>query len=256
MSVDFTALTELPGLGISEEQLGRMVTRYGWAGEYCQDKDVVEVGCGGGQGLQMLSRKARSLVAGDYSDAVLERARKVNPGIELKAFDAQALPFADESRDVILLFEALYYVPDPMKFFREAARVLRPGGYLLLATANKDLFDFSPSPHSYSYLGVAELQSALNGLGFDCKFFGDVRVDEVSLRQRVLRPVKYLVVHFGLMPKSLQGKEWLKRLVFGRTLPMPASLDEGMIYTPPTPIDGGAPDRVHKVVLCAARKPG
>jgi len=39
---------------------------------------------------------------------------------------------------VIILFEAIYYIPDAEKFVEECARVLRLGGKVLIATANKD----------------------------------------------------------------------------------------------------------------------
>ena len=51
--------------------------------------------------------------------------------------------------------------------------------------------------------------------GFKTEFFGDTPLDEVSILQKVLRPVKKFVVDFGLMPKSMAGKKFLKKIVFG-----------------------------------------
>jgi SAM-dependent methyltransferase len=255
MTSHFVNLTELPGQDVSEEQLERLTSRYVWALDYCRGKDVVELACGGGQGLQLLKREARSLMAGDISDEVLVPTRAANPGLDIRTFDAENIPGTDASLDVVILFEALYYLPHTDKFFAEAHRVLRPGGHLLIATANKDLFDFNPSPFSHRYLGVVELGTELGALGFQSSFFGGVRTDRISLRQRIFRPIKYVVVNLGLMPKTMGGKAWLKRLVFGRMVPLPASVDENTAaIEKPEPVPAGAPDVVHKVVFCSARK--
>jgi len=62
------------------------------------------------------------------------------------------MPFEDKSKDVIILFEAIYHIPDADRFVKECVRVLWPGGKVLVGTANKDLYDFNPSPYSYKYL--------------------------------------------------------------------------------------------------------
>lgn len=256
MPTDFFDLTEIAGDEVSSEQVERICRRYYWAGDFCRGKDVLEVACGTGQGVGYLGGLARSIVAGDYSERILEVARRHYGGrYEFRQFDAQSLPFGDAAFDVVLIFEALYYVPDASRFFHEARRVLRPGGTLLVATANKDLFDFNPSPHSTRYLGVRELGEELGALGFEVRCFGDTAVEAVSARQRVLRPIKALAARLGLIPRSMQAKKLLKRLVFGRLVTMPPEITEGMApRVPPTPLAPAEPDRRFKVLLCAARR--
>lgn len=53
--------------------------------------------------------------------------------------DAQGLPFPDGTFDAAISINVLEHVPDPARFAREAARVLRPGGRLLMVTPNGDL---------------------------------------------------------------------------------------------------------------------
>jgi SAM-dependent methyltransferase len=197
---------------------------------------------------------ARFVAAGDISAPLLEQARRhYGRRFSLARFDAQSLPFADRSFDVVILFEALYYLADATRFFQECRRVLRPGGRILLSTANKDLFDFNPSPHSHRYLGVVELTRELAQLGFSATCFGDTPVTSVGVRQRTLRPIKAVAARFGLIPGSMRAKELLKRLVFGRLVPMPAEIDgQTARPVPPTPLDPRHPDRVHKVVFCSA----
>lgn len=256
MTAAFLNVTEIEGQGISREQLDRMCHRYSWAALDCAGKDVLEAACGAGQGLGTLKKTARSLVAGDYSPEVLAVARNaLGNSVPLSVFGAEAMPFADASFDRVLLFEALYYINPPEAFFTEAHRILRSGGKILIATANKDLYDFHPSPFATRYLGTAELSQTLATAGFSVEMWGYLDTTKVALRQRALRPAKALASRLGLMPKTMKGKEWLKKFFFGSMVSMPASLDDiPFAYRPPTPIEADAPDRRHKVIYCRATK--
>jgi len=251
---DFVSVTELSNDTVTREQVERMCHRYYWAGNYCRGRDTVEAGCGTGQGAGYLASLAKSYQAGDYSEEILAIARAhYGERIGFLRFDAQYMPFPDRSLDVVVLFEALYYVPSADRFTAECRRVLRPGGMVLVATANKDLFDFNPSPFSTVYHGVREIDELFGRHGFDIDLFGYMPVEGLSLRQTVLRPIKKFVVSSGLMPRTMAGKKLLKRLVFGSLVPLPPEIAEGMIpYTPPIPIAKGQADARHKVIYCVA----
>jgi SAM-dependent methyltransferase len=251
---DFVELTEIAGEPVSAEQVERIARRYYWASGYCAGKDLLEVACGTGQGVGYIAGAARSLVAGDYSESILAIARRhYGDRFKFLQFDAQQMPFSDGSFDAVILFEALYYIPDPNRFFNECRRVLRPGGSLLISNANKDLYDFIRSPHSYVYHGVVELERDLSEHGFRCEFFGDTPIVAVSTLQRVLRPIKALASRMGIIPKSMTAKRLLKRLVFGRMIPMPAEISEGTApKLAPTRLPNGQKDSAHKVILCRA----
>jgi ubiquinone/menaquinone biosynthesis C-methylase UbiE len=71
--------------------------------------------------------------------AIAERRRLASPHagrITYRLADAKALPFADATFDAVFSNTILHHIPDPRPFLREAARVLRPGGALLI----RDLF--------------------------------------------------------------------------------------------------------------------
>jgi ubiquinone/menaquinone biosynthesis C-methylase UbiE len=254
---DFSDVTEMGGDPITPEQLERLYHRYSWAAERCRDKDVAELACGTGPGLGLLRTVARSLEAGDFSPLMVNRVRHhYGDRVPVRQFDAASMPYPDASKDVLMIFEALYYLPDVAAFFRECRRVLRPAGRLLIATANKDLDDFNPSPYSHRYLGAAELAQELGQAGFASQCYGYLDISTTTLRQRLLRPVKRFVVASGLMPRTMAGKRLLKRLVFGPPVIMPAELVPGLIaYNEPTPLPAGLPDRRHKVIYCAATAP-
>lgn len=127
---DFTSVSELSGYRVTQEQITRMHTRYRFAADLCVGRDVLEVACGSGQGLGLLAKRAKSVVGGDFDPAIVALAQKhYGDRIPVKQMNAHAIPFADQSLDVVIMFEAIYYLQDPLRFFRECKRVLRRGGF-------------------------------------------------------------------------------------------------------------------------------
>jgi len=250
----YLQFTEIAGEEVSQEQIDRMVNRYAWAGSYCKGKDVLEVACGTGQGLGYLSKLSRTLQAGDVSPELVGIAKSIyQDSITIVELDAHKLPYNDASIDVILLFEALYYLSSPELFVQECARVLRSSGQVLIATANRDLYDFNPSLHTYRYYSASDLPELFLPAGFKVRIFGDTPLEQVSLRQKLLRPLKRLAVRFNIIPKTMGGKRLLKRLVFGRMVPMPAQLEiPGDLIYHATAVVAGQPDHKHKVLFCEA----
>jgi cytosine/adenosine deaminase-related metal-dependent hydrolase/ubiquinone/menaquinone biosynthesis C-methylase UbiE len=100
-----------------------------------QGTDVLDVGCGTGRWLARLeAHKPRSLAGSDPSLAMLKRARtKLALTTVLHQSDSVPLPAPEASRDLILASFVLSYIDDLAAFARDCARVLRPGGTLLVA---------------------------------------------------------------------------------------------------------------------------
>jgi ubiquinone/menaquinone biosynthesis C-methylase UbiE len=254
MGIDYTSVTEMAGDEVSGEQLERLCHRYYWSGEYCQGREVLEVACGTGPGLGYLAKRSKSLCAGDYTRSILAVTRKhYGNRIPLLQFDAQEMPFEDASMEVIIIFEAIYYISNIGRFVADCRRVLRPGGQIIIATANKDLFDFNPSPFSCEYLGVIELGEVFSIHNFSAEYFGYLSVKDVSWRQRVLRPIKKMAIALRLIPKTTHGKKWLKKIIFGNLTYMPAEVeDDAMKYQEPVSLPAGQADTEHKVIYCVA----
>jgi len=256
MSTDFTEVTEVSGDQVSREQIQRMFTRYYFAKKHCEKKDVLELGCGAGQGLGLLEKVANKLIGGDYSEPLLSMARQhYNDRIPLVRLDAQVLPFKSQIFDVVVLYEAIYYLEEPEFFANECSRILRPRGKIILCNPNKNLHDFNPSPHSYSYFSPCDFGNLLSPIGFNVKCFGDCKVDYSSYKQRFISTVKKTMVKFDLIPKTMSGKKFLKRLVFGKLVQLPAELTDEMDYCQlPCAIDNSSVDIDHKVIFAVASR--
>jgi len=269
MGTDYTSVTERPGLKVTREQLAMLYTRYYMASKFCEGKDVLEVGCGPGIGLGYLAKKARKVVAGDIDEKLLKLAqehykqslflacaRNKNRGnIELRVFDAHQLPFEDDSFDVVILFEAIYYLTRPEKFLEESRRVLRGDGVLLICTANKDCPEFVPSPFSIRYFSAPELFDLLCKRGFDTELFGAFPLQLKSFKQKLVSITRRAVTALNLMPGSLRIRALLKRIFYGNLLVLPEELEEGMAEAYPlVPIPSNSPDVQHKVLYAIARR--
>lgn len=99
---------------------------------------VLEVGSGRGGGARYIARyHAPATVIGlDYSPATVRLARRLNrdvPGLAFEAGDAERLPFADGSIDVVVNIESSHCYGDVAAFAGEVARVLAPGGWFSFA---------------------------------------------------------------------------------------------------------------------------
>jgi ubiquinone/menaquinone biosynthesis C-methylase UbiE len=246
----YETVTEQPGVGANTEQLDALHTRYRLAGDLGEGKDVLEVGCGSGIGLGYLARRAKSLSAGDYDERLLGIARKQGVGVRvLRQIDAHDLPFDDASFDVVLLLEAIYYLRDPRAFLASARRVLRPGGVVFICSANRERPDFNPSPFSVRYYSAAELSDMLAKSGFVPRISAGFPIRRDGLRASVLHFARSMAIKLNLIPKTMAAKAILKRLAFGRLVPLPERFDESVgRFQPPVPVSSAEPVRNHKVL--------
>ncbi len=97
--------------------------------------DIVDLGCGTGDLVAQLAPLARRVVGVDREAAMLQAARRRiqgMAGVELIQADLEELPLPDRTFDLALCMLVLHLVPSPGKPLAEAARVLRPGGRLVV----------------------------------------------------------------------------------------------------------------------------
>lgn len=112
-----------------------------------KDKKVLDVGAGTGRVSVNLQKKGADVTALDVSEEMLKILKqKSNPphrgarrrgGIKIKVGDAENLDFKDESFDIILATFLIVHLKNPKYFFKEAYRVLKNGGELIITNINQ-----------------------------------------------------------------------------------------------------------------------
>lgn len=95
-------------------------------------RTAADLGCGTGEFLPVLARRAGRVIGVDASPAMLEAARRRWPGADLRLGTLEHLPLADGEADACLCSLVLHHLADPGEGLREVARVLRVGGVLVV----------------------------------------------------------------------------------------------------------------------------
>ena len=95
--------------------------------------DVADVGCGyAATGRQLIAQRDAKVIGFTLSEAQANYAQAQYPRVDVRVRDWAANDLADGSCDVVLAVESLSHMPDKVRAFAECARVLRPGGRLLV----------------------------------------------------------------------------------------------------------------------------
>jgi ubiquinone/menaquinone biosynthesis C-methylase UbiE len=103
------------------------------------EEHIAEIGFGPGRGIQQLARQAARVSGIEVSDTMISVARRRNADavrngrVRLLRGDGTTLPLDSDSVDGVVAVHTLYFWPEPDTTFADIARVLRPGGRLVLA---------------------------------------------------------------------------------------------------------------------------
>jgi O-antigen biosynthesis protein len=168
--LEFTGERVVPGL-VDADLLNEHLARYRFAARFVahftEPASVLDAGCGSGYGVAELGAAA-AVIGVDASVEAIDYARGnfSRPGVHFLPAVCEALPFADESFDLVLAFEVIEHLKRWEDFLAEARRVLRPAGVLLVSTPNKSYYAEArgaagPNPFHVREFDYAEFEGAL-----------------------------------------------------------------------------------------------
>ena len=180
----------IPGLDVENYWFRRHEVVYQRLAQHCAEREVLEAGCGEGYGADLIAGVARRVIALDYDQATVAHARARYPRVEVTHGNLAKLPLPDHSVDVVVNFQVIEHLWDQPQFVAECARVLRPGGLLMVSTPNRITFspgrDTPVNPFHTRELNADELTELLVDAGFrevtSCGLFHGARLREMDAR--------------------------------------------------------------------------
>jgi ArsR family transcriptional regulator len=133
---------------------------------------VGDLGCGTGQLTETVAPHVHRVIAVDASPEMLDAARGrvgERPNVDIRQGELEALPFQAGDLDAAMLSLVLHYSADPARALAEVARVLQPGGRLLIVDMLPHEREEYQQQMGHVWLGFSEKQMSrfLGGAGFD-----------------------------------------------------------------------------------------
>jgi ubiquinone/menaquinone biosynthesis C-methylase UbiE/DNA-binding transcriptional ArsR family regulator len=149
---------EIRSLYVSDEAVEAAILKAAGPGPF---KRLVDLGSGTGRMLTLLGPQAAAALGLDLSQQMLNIARNhvAEVGLErceLRHGDIFGTRLPDESADLVVVHQVLHYLADPAAAVREAARIVAPGGRLIIADFAPHGLEFLREQHQHRRLGFAE----------------------------------------------------------------------------------------------------
>jgi SAM-dependent methyltransferase len=164
---EFTGERVIPGR-VEDDLWAEHVSRYAFAASLSVAGGALDIGCGAGYGTAILAAGARSAAGIDIATEAIAYARRhySQPNLWFASASALALPFSSARFGLVVAFEVIEHLADYRRMLEEAARVLAPGGLLVVSTPNRDYYAetraaVGPNPFHAHEFDAAEFRAVL-----------------------------------------------------------------------------------------------
>jgi SAM-dependent methyltransferase len=133
--LELTGERTLPDVPAENYWFRRHLAVYEWVAERCAGRDVVDMACGEGYGVEVLARRARQVTGVDANPDAFEHARLkyTRPGVR---FVRELVETYEAPCDVVVFLQTIEHVPAPAAVLQNFREMLRPGGTAYVSTPN------------------------------------------------------------------------------------------------------------------------
>lgn len=184
-----------------------------------RDWRVLDIATGAGHTALAFAPHVDTVVASDLTPEMLKVARELAEerglgNVTFQDADAEALPFADETFDLVTCRIAPHHFPHPEKFVAEAARVLKHGAIFGLVD------NISPDSEILPEFSTEDLEAAAADYNMFEKLRdeGHARALTLTEWQRLLGEAGFTLAHSELLTKDMNFEIWASRMHIGETV--------------------------------------
>ena len=206
---------------------GEHVHRYNEALLYINaDDTVLDIACGTGFGTDIIAGKTQGkVIGGDIAAGAIKECRGhwQKSNLEFRVLDGTRLGFTDGYFDKIVSFETIEHTGQYREMVAEFARVLKPGGQLILSTPNREVS--SPdgiivNPFHIQEFTCDELNQLLAASFPHVQLFGQryMRYDKKSFRRKIGKLFERLFLSFGIRKLPYSWRSGIMKIFFGYPL--------------------------------------
>jgi SAM-dependent methyltransferase len=158
-----------PQAGRTEESASPCRSKTSWQGlsemliRLLPPMRIADIGAGEGTLSLLLAQRAEHVTGIDNSEKMVEYAQGVArrsglKNVEFRLGDLEELPLADGSVDLALFSQSLHHALHPQKAVQEAARVLRPGGRIVILDLQRHTFEEARDLYADVWLGFTQIE--------------------------------------------------------------------------------------------------
>lgn len=236
-----------------EKGIKEHLDRYNFALKFLTGREtVIDAACGSGYGSEILSFGAKKVIGLEINDYAIKYAkeRHFKKNVEFYKADLnQKIDLPDNYSDVIISFETLEHVANQENMFREFKRLLKPGGFLIISTPDKNLISGgleSDNPFHIKELTKIEFINLLRRFFAIKGLFGQTRLTKLPLWKRYLKRFR----NISFLRKAKQ--RLAKGLGFERAFHRHFAAEE---YVPIQSVDMESPNQFYVLIaLCRNAK--
>lgn len=191
MNLEFTGERLVPDKVSPEDQIFiEHISRYLFVQDYIKDKTVLDIGCGCGYGLHLLSGSIKEGVGIDIAKDAIDycKNRYNDKNINYKIMDGRRPLFEPESFDVIISFEFIEHINEHAEFMNNVCRLLKRDGILIISTPNKPVYNFNKPEKNVFHekeLNYDEFRKILESQFHTVKIVGQSVDPQYSVRQKL-----------------------------------------------------------------------
>jgi ubiquinone/menaquinone biosynthesis C-methylase UbiE len=221
---------------------------------------ALDVATGAGHTAAVFAPHVAKVVASDLTPEMLEQVKKLAAekslgNMETAIADAEALPFPDQSFDLVTCRIAPHHFPDIAKFLAEVRRVLKPGGTFALVD------NVSPDSETTPGFTAAELSAAADGYNAFEKLRDPSHGRALPTAEwlQLMAKAGLKLVHTEHAPKGMDFQSWVKTMnVPADVVPRLAAMLDGAstalaAFLKPTNADGKRGFTLDELIAIARR---